>query len=174
MGIRTLIATAAVLAIVTPPSPTSSLPSWGSAVTQSRWTYPLQDNVSPVAWFNPPQSQWGSGHRGIDFRSDTQDAVVAPTNGVVHYVGRISDKDVISIRVDDHLIVSFEPVLSNLSVGDDVAKGSRIGSVSSGGHCQTSCLHVGVRLHGEYVNPLRFFAPKPRLLPLRKDLHALG
>jgi hypothetical protein len=43
-----------------------------------------------------------------------------------------------------------------------------VGTVATGGHCEGSCIHFGVRLHGEYVSPLLYLAGVPRavLLPL--------
>ena len=65
---------------------------------------------------------------------------------------------------------SYEPLVAEgLQAGDAVARGARLGVVGTGAHCSDVCLHVGVRIDGEYVSPLLFFDRVPRsvLLPLR-------
>ena len=51
--------------------------------------------------------------------------------------------------------------------GADV-HGAVIGTAGAGGHCSGSCVHVGVRVDGQYVSPLLFFGgvPPAVLLPL--------
>lgn len=93
---------------------------------------------------------------------------MAPASGTVSFAGRVADREVISIRVDDRTVVSLEPLAvgdSGLQEGDQVARGQALGAVASGGHCESECLHIGVRVDGEYVNPLRYFLAKPVLLP---------
>jgi murein DD-endopeptidase MepM/ murein hydrolase activator NlpD len=68
------------------------------------------------------------------------------------------------------VLSSFEPLAAaGLAVGDRIARGTVLGVVGEGAHCSGACLHVGVRVDGEYVSPLLFFDRVPRsvLLPLR-------
>lgn len=120
-----------------------------------------------------PQQPWLAGHRGLDLDADIGQPVTAPSAGVVTYVGLVVDRPVLSIRHDQGLMSSFEPIDSTLVVGDIVAKDHVIGMVaSSGHHCATGpCVHWGLRLDGAYVDPLdylRGFGPV-RLLPLVND-----
>ncbi|KIP53793.1 hypothetical protein SD72_00965 [Leucobacter komagatae] len=65
--------------------------------------------------------------------------------------------------------MSFEPVeqpAGGLAEGDEVVRGQSIGEVAQGGHCLAECLHLGVRVDDEYVNPLQYFYARPVLLPL--------
>ncbi len=50
---------------------------------------------------------------------------------------------------------------------DRVRAGDIVGTIAVGGHVMAGALHLGVRLHGEYINPLTLFADLPRavLLP---------
>jgi hypothetical protein len=63
-------------------------------------------------------------------------------------------------------VYTLEPVRSALSVGEAVASGAVVGEAASGGHCLAECVHLGVRVEGEYVNPLRYLLQRPVLLPL--------
>jgi len=83
---------------------------------------------------------------------------------------------VISLEHSGGLISSFEPVASTLTSGQTVVRGQIIGTLSAGsvagatsGHCDAPCLHLGARLHGQYVSPLNFLGGIPHsvLLPTR-------
>ena len=81
--------------------------------------------------------------------------------GVV--AGRVS-------RPTDHgggLGTTFEPVVTELAVGDTVARAALVGRVSAGGHATPGTVHFGVRFQSDYVNPLRLLGGVPRavLLP---------
>lgn len=94
----------------------------------------------------------------------------APAAGVIHFSGMVAGRPVLSIEHSGALLSSFEPVASALAAGAIVARGDPVGVVAaSAGHCAASCLHFGVRLHGQYVSPLNFLGgiPLPVLLPTR-------
>ena len=93
---------------------------------------------------------------------------MAPASGVVAFNGTVVDRGTLSIRVDDRTVLSLEPVVSELSVGDRVTAGDAIGSLGAGGHCDRECLHLGVRVEDSYVNPLRYLLGKPTLLPWKE------
>ena len=101
----------------------------------------------------------------IDITARGAAQVASPVNGVVSYVGTVVDRPVISIKVDERTTVSLEPLTSELVAGDAVARGQPLGLLSTGGHCTTECLHLGVRVDGNYVNPLRFFIARAVLVP---------
>ena len=66
------------------------------------------------------------------------------------------------------VLSSYEPVSSGLARGDPVARGQPFGAVLAG-HCSVGCVHIGVRIDGQYVSPMRFLGVIPRavLLPTR-------
>jgi murein DD-endopeptidase MepM/ murein hydrolase activator NlpD len=120
-----------------------------------------------------PQQPWLVGHRGLDLAADVGAPVTSPTAGVVTYVGFVVDRPVVSIRHDQGLVSSFEPVDSTAVVGDIVARGQPIGTVATTPlHCAPHpCVHWGLRLDGTYVDPLDYlegFGPI-RLLPADDD-----
>lgn len=130
------------------------------------WWSPPFEQANILKQYQQPAHRYAAGHRGIDFVASTGDPFISPTDGVVTFSGKVVDRGVLTIQVTELLLVTFEPVITDLNVGDTVAKNQIIGSVASGGHCQKECLHIGVREKGEYVNPLKFFGFKPILLPL--------
>lgn len=142
------------------------------AETSSRgaetWISPVTGRIRVDRPFDLPNGPFRAGHRGIDLPTTPGEAVRAPTSGTVTFVGTVVDRAVMSLRTDEQTVLSLEPVSSDLTIGAVVAKGQLIGEVSEGGHCSGECLHVGVRINNEYVNPLRFFLRKPTLLPTER------
>ncbi|MFZ2963068.1 MAG: M23 family metallopeptidase [Rhodoglobus sp.] len=137
------------------------------AIPAPSWAWPVAAPHSIVRPYLAPATPYGPGHRGIDLR--TADGVVtAPAPGVVHFAGIVVDRPVLSIRHPGGLISSYEPVTSTLTAGTPVRRGELIGSVVPG-HCASPCLHFGVRLDGQYVNPLLLLGGLPYsvLLPTR-------
>ncbi|PRZ15683.1 peptidoglycan DD-metalloendopeptidase family protein [Nesterenkonia sandarakina] len=124
------------------------------APTRALWQPPVvAEELRPFA---RPPSLWGAGHRGVDLGPlGDASSIRAPADGEVSFVGVVVDRPVLSIRHGDGYLSSFEPVESSLEVGDRVSAGDPVGTLAQGtGHCATPCLHWGVRLYGEYINPL--------------------
>lgn len=91
----------------------------------------------------------------------------APDDGVVAFAGRIVDRGVVTIDHGDGIVSTLEPVEATVVAGERVARGEVVGTLSTGGHTDTGALHLGARLHGEYLNPLVLLGAMPRavLLP---------
>jgi len=132
------------------------------------WEWPLTPPGRIVRPYEAPPGPYAAGHRGIDLAASAGQPVRAPSAGVVTFAGIVVDRPVVTLRVGAGILVSFEPVAAELPVGAAVAAGQPIGTVARGGHCADSCLHLGVRVDGEYVSPLMFLAgvPPAVLLPL--------
>lgn len=128
------------------------------------WIPPL-GSLEVTGPYSAPPHRYGSGHRGIDLAATAGMAVVAPASGTVLFAGAVVDRPVVSVRVDERTVYSLEPVSSGLAAGDPVAAGAVLGEVAGGGHCLQECVHLGVRVGGEYVNPLRYLRGRPVLLP---------
>ncbi len=133
------------------------------------WLWPVDGPHVVVRPYLAPASPYGRGHRGIDLAASEGAAVRAPAAGVVHFAGFVVDRPVISIRHEDGVLSSFEPVESDLEQGAAVEAGDVIGTLIAG-HCADACLHVGARIHGQYVSPLRYLGDIPRsvLIPTRR------
>ncbi len=121
---------------------------------QGLWRSPV--TAAELRPFAAPPSPWGAGHRGVDLGPLTAGATIrAPADGHVSFAGVVVDRPVLSIDHGSGYLSSFEPVEGSLEVGDMVSAGDPVGTLAPGrGHCTAPCLHWGVRLHGEYVNPL--------------------
>jgi murein DD-endopeptidase MepM/ murein hydrolase activator NlpD len=130
------------------------------------WSWPVRGEHAIVRPFVAPETQYSAGHRGIDIAA-TGD-VLAPTDGVVHFEGTVVDRPVLSITQGGGILSSYEPVVSSLHAGEVVTRGEIIGHLAAG-HCSQVCLHFGVRMNGQYVNPMLFLGEliRPVLLPTR-------
>jgi murein DD-endopeptidase MepM/ murein hydrolase activator NlpD len=140
-----LVAAVAII-VLCGPAPAAAAPS--KAVNSSSglspaWVWPVTPPHQVQRAFEAPPTPYGAGHRGIDLTATAGSAVSAAADGVVSFAGMVVDRPVLSVRHDD-------------------------GLVASGGHCDGRCVHFGVRLHGEYVNPMALLATLERavLLPL--------
>lgn len=131
------------------------------------WPWPV-DSRDVARQFEPPPEPWAAGHRGVDIRAEQGAVVTAVANGQVHFAGTIVDRGVVSVaHADGATITSYEPVTPLVSKGDDVIAGQPI-AVVHGIHAGCgSCLHFGVRVGGEYRDPMLWLRlERPVLLPL--------
>lgn len=161
--------------VLTAVSLMSALPL-GSARAAGTWTWPV---VGPVVrGFDPPASPYGSGHRGVDIAAPEGTPVLAPAPGVVTFAGNVAGRLYVTIDHGGGLL-STASFLSEVSVrkGDLVAAGQVVAS-SGTGHAgdSTTDLHFGIRLNGEYVDPLDYLGPAnvSDLIRLAPVLTALG
>lgn len=147
------------------PRASALLRSSGSPTTGILWVPPVGGPFEVTGPYRAPPHRYGAGHRGIDLAAAPGTVLIAPATGTVSFSGRVVDRDVLSIRVDERTVYTLEPVRSPLPVGTAVTSGAVIGEAASGGHCLAECVHLGVRVDDEYVNPLRYLLPRPVLLP---------
>lgn len=153
------------------PEPSAATPGRPGSV----WTLPVGADrpLSHVLLrrFEAPAHRYAAGHRGVDLRADPGSVVVSPAAGVVAYAGRVAGRSVVSVAHDDGHRSSLLPVTASVAVGTRVAAGDPVGRVAggpdpaAGAHCGVPCVHWGVRLAGDYVDPLRLLHPPIRLLP---------
>lgn len=158
-------------------APLSSTPA--EAATQAQDTTQAQGTwVSPVPAmeiveaFDPPTEAWLKGHRGIDVLTVDGEPVRAPAAGTIRFRGSVAGTATMSIETDSGYVISFQPAESNLKTGESFPAGAEIGTVAEGGHCEESCLHVGVwKSEGtkKYLDPAGFFGQEQSiLLPLSR------
>ncbi|GAA3297408.1 hypothetical protein GCM10017708_39070 [Arthrobacter citreus] len=101
--------------------------------------------------------------------------VLSPAAGTVSFTGWVVNRPVLTVDLGDGLLASFEPVLAEKSTGDAVAEGEVLGQLADPEaavpatvpHPHPVCM--GVRLNGDYVNPLNYVTDRRPsvLLPLR-------
>lgn len=121
------------------------------------WRPPLAA-LSVAAAFDPPQEVWLAGHRGVDLAAGAGDEVRAAGAGVVTFAAILVDRPVVVV---DHgpLRTTYEPVVPEVVVGEQVGAGQRIGVVGDGAHCSARCLHWGARIGEQYVDPMALLRP---------------
>ncbi len=123
--------------------------------------------------YRQSETPYSAGHRGVDYGVELGQGVFAPSDGQVHFVGKVVNRKLISLSLDSGLLSAFEPVCSNLKLGELVSRGDLIGEICEADesyqpHCEdVFCLHFSIRKNGEYLSPLWFtgeLSPS-RLLP---------
>ncbi|WP_349827678.1 D-alanyl-D-alanine carboxypeptidase family protein [Brevibacterium litoralis] len=147
----------AVVTVVVPAGPVrANGPTWVSPVP----------GLEIVKAYEQPEHEYAAGHRGIDVEALPGEPVRAPAFGTVTYAGFVAGRGVVSIRVGAR-IVSYEPVVPAVEIGDLVWPAIPIGVVGAGTHC-VGCLHVGVRsavtVGRVYENPAPLFAVETSIL----------
>lgn len=133
--------------------------------------WPLRPRPEVVRRFDPPESTWGAGHRGVDLLGRPGQPVHAALPGTVSFAGVLAGRGVVVV---DHgaTRTTYEPVAAGVKLGARVVAGQRIGTLETvQSHClPQTCLHWGWidNATDTYLDPLRLVGgPEPvRLLPL--------
>jgi len=115
------------------------------------WAWPLAA-ARLVRPFTAPAHAYGPGHRGVDLTG--VGAVRAPADGVVAFRGTVGDRGVVTIDHGAGLVSTLEPVREAPPPGTVVSRGEGLAALDTGGHAEPGTLHLGVRRHGAYINPL--------------------
>jgi murein DD-endopeptidase MepM/ murein hydrolase activator NlpD len=135
------------------------------------WSWPVTGAV--IRGYDPPDSPYGSGHRGIDIAASVGTTVVAAAPGVVSFAGPVGGQLFVSIDHGSGVVSSYSYLsLAQVHKGDQVARGSTLGRSGPGHTGVTPAhLHFGVRVDGAYADPMAFLGPPSvvsliRLAPL--------
>ncbi|WP_334121655.1 M23 family metallopeptidase [Glutamicibacter sp.] len=122
--------------------------------TSNGWRWPLAGEPKIVEPFDKPAENWLPGHRGVDLGASEGDRVFAPRQGKITFASTVVDRPVMVIDHGNGFKTSLEPVSAEVKVGDWVQAGAHVGNVATGAHCSSRCIHWGVRLNGEYIDPV--------------------
>lgn len=136
-----------LLALLLLPSPAHASP----------WQWPLGDHRIDRP-FDPPESEYGAGHRGVDLPGRAGQTVRAVAAGRVTFAGSVAGIPTITITHGAERS-TYQPVDASVRVGDAVSAGQPIGRLL-GGHpsCRGTCLNLG-RLRGDaYLDPAELLA----------------
>ncbi|GHC85232.1 hypothetical protein GCM10010349_70710 [Streptomyces flavofungini] len=140
--------------------------------------WPVGVRPSVVRGWEPPATEYGAGHRGVDLATAPGSPVRAVAPGRVSFAGRVGGRGVVSVELSGTgappLRTTYEPVRPTLKKGARVTTGTTLGTVESAArfHCPTACIHWGLLKADTYVNPLSLLPPwllghaPSRLLPL--------
>lgn len=155
-----LVSMAAVLAALLPPLGVDPVGVW-----------PLEPQPSVVRRFDPPDTPYGPGHRGVDLLGAPGQTVRSALPGTVTWAGPLAGRGVVVV---DHgaTRTTYEPVTATVPVGTPVAAGGQVGTLAlAGSHClPRACLHWGWIRGDTYLDPLLLVGAGPvRLLPLWRD-----
>ncbi|MFV0424701.1 MAG: peptidoglycan DD-metalloendopeptidase family protein [Bacilli bacterium] len=149
------------------PSYTTTYSNSGiSGYTTSVGTY----SGESVAWGRPTQGgyfsspfgpRWGVNHDGIDIAGlPTGSTIMSVYDGVVVYTGYQGARGNLVIIDHQNGFVTYSQHLSdiNVSVGDTVYKGQRIGGMGSTGYSTGVHLHFEIFINGGLVDPMTVYA----------------
>lgn len=133
--------------------------------------WPLEPRPEVVEGFDPPDSPYGPGHRGVDLLGSVGQPVRSALPGRVTFAGQLFGRGVVVVS-HGATRTTYEPVSPSVSLGSSIPAGGVIGTLQLAlSHCfPRACLHWGW-IEGEtYLNPLRLVGAGPvRLLPLWRD-----
>ncbi len=137
-------------------------PDLGIAV---RYRRPVDGSVQRA--FDPPESAFGAGHRGVDLAVDVGDPVRAAALGTVGFAGPVAGRGWVSVAHPDGHVTTYGPLRSlRVSRGQAVHAGAVLGVLAAGGHggvSQHVGLHWGARDRtGSYIDPLSLLGADQR------------
>jgi len=132
------------------------------ATSEAAWSLPLKPYPKLINTYRQANSDYSSGHRGVDYLVSLGQEVLSPATGTVHFAGKVVNRRLISILAEgeDAYLFEVEPVCSDFSEGQAVKAGQVIGLVCEPDasylqHCQAMrCLHFSLRRNGTYLSPL--------------------
>lgn len=143
-----------------------------AAATATSWRWPLDPRPRVVEAFRAPAGPYGPGHRGVDLEGHVGQPVRAAGPGTVAFAGLVAGRGVVSVDHPGGRRTTYEPVDAVVDIGDQVAAGTRLGTLGAApGHCLPgTCLHWGLRRGAVYLNPLTLLGlVRVRLLPVWTD-----
>lgn len=156
--------------LLAPLSPTLAVAS----TTDPVGVWPLHPVPEVVQTFDPPDSPYGSGHRGVDLAGRAGQQVRTALPGTVVFAGKIAGRGVVVVGRGSTR-TTYEPVSASVVVGTTLEAGAPIGTLDlASSHCfPRACLHWGWIAGDTYLDPLRLVGAGPiRLLPLWRDAPA--
>lgn len=172
----------------TAPVPGAGAPDTGTGAPDVEAGVPAVGRVWPVGvrprvlrGWEPPETRYGRGHRGVDLAAAPGTPVRAVAAGRISFAGQVAGRGVVSVELSGTgtppLRTTYEPVLPSVGKGAEVAPGEVIGTVAANDparspHCTAPCLHWGLLRADVYLDPLALLPPwllrhgPPRLLPV--------
>jgi murein DD-endopeptidase MepM/ murein hydrolase activator NlpD len=156
------------------PAPSGRLPlatfaTVSGSVRIASALHELAEELRPVSYrppvdgavvrpFEPPITDYGPGHRGVDLAAMPGTAVRAAERGRVHHAGAVAGVVWVSIDHRDGIRTSYGPLTSlRVRAGDEVERGAVIGLLAAGDHGQPDVdhgLHLGARRGDVYIDPM--------------------
>ncbi|HET7236164.1 MAG TPA: M23 family metallopeptidase [Actinomycetota bacterium] len=135
------------------------VPAVTAALPPGTWSWPVHGPV--LRGFDPPESPFGAGHRGIDIAVPIGTVVRAPEGAVVAFAGKVGGHLFVTLDHGGELTSTYSWLAAvQVRKGDVLARGQAF-ATSGPGHPGSVVphLHLGVRLAGAYVDPLLYLEP---------------
>ena len=162
-------AAAAAIVVVLGTVPAAAGPRAGPAATTEtgappasgfrEWLVPPVDGAI-VRRFQAPGTDWGPGHRGIDFASGPGTLVRAAAAGTVIFAGRVGGGYAVTVDHSGGLETTYTWLRDVVVVrGQTVTAGTYLARTDEAHPDGGRGLHFGVRLTGRYVDPEHFLGP---------------
>jgi murein DD-endopeptidase MepM/ murein hydrolase activator NlpD len=118
------------------------------------YSWPVRGQVTRE--YDPPETPFGSGHRGVDVAAPLGTPVRAAQVGTVAFAGPVAGALFVSIDHPDGVRTTYSWLSEvRTRVGDRVERGEIVG-LSGSGHpgLEPPHLHFGARYGGEYIDPM--------------------
>jgi hypothetical protein len=87
------------------------------------WISPLESTPTLAHDYRAPLTQFGPGHRGIDYRAKGKTNLVAPANGVIAWANMVALQPTVSIQHANGYRTAYQPACTDLTVGTPVTQG---------------------------------------------------
>ena len=131
---------------------------------------------SAFGYRRDPFNGRGAMHSGLDFKGPIGTEIAAAAKGRVSFVGTKGGYGkTIEITHGNGVMTRYAHLSSfDVTVGDNVDVGSRIGGMGSTGRSTGSHLHFEVRVHGQAVNPRTFLDEAPDVLKEVRRIPSAG
>jgi murein DD-endopeptidase MepM/ murein hydrolase activator NlpD len=143
----------------TPTSPRFALAAGTGVVGPANWQWPV---VGPVIdAFDPPDTPFGAGHRGIDIATPVGTVIVAPEAAKVTFAGKVGGQLFVTLDHGGGVESTYSWLSATLVRKNDVvARGQAIARTGPGHPGKTPAhLHLGVKLNDVYQDPLAYLGP---------------
>ena len=128
----------------------------GPALAAGEWPWPV---VGPVIrGFDPPDTPFGSGHRGIDIAAALGSPVRAPAAGIVTFAGPVGGRLFLTLDHGGGLESRYSFLAALVARRGDSVSAGQVVAHSGSGHAGDLVpnLHLAVLLHDAYVDPLDY------------------
>jgi murein DD-endopeptidase MepM/ murein hydrolase activator NlpD len=136
-----------------------ALSAAGQARAAGDWSWPV---VGPVIRaFDPPDTPFGSGHRGIDIAVAVGSPVRAPVAGKVTFAGPVGGRLFLTIDHGGGLESRYSFLSALVARRGDAISAGQVIARSGSGHAGDLIpnLHFAVLLLAAYVDPLDYLGP---------------
>jgi murein DD-endopeptidase MepM/ murein hydrolase activator NlpD len=120
------------------------------------WRWPV---IGPVIDpYDPPETPFGAGHRGIDIAAGVGTPIVAPAAATVAFAGKVGGQLFVTLDHGGGLESTYSWLSSILVAKRDVVAAGQPIALTGGGHPGSSVphLHLGVKLNDAYQDPMAY------------------